>query len=87
MGEKIKIVGNLKVGSSNFDIELNKATIPNGPRYIHIQNPSFRYCLTERDYCQFVADVMRAKKHFDWNKEVKWIWTKIQTILLIFLMN
>lgn len=71
MGEKIKVVGNTNIGRGNFDIELNKATSPNGPRYIHIQNKNFRYCLTEADYYQFAAAILKAEKYLKWNKEKK----------------
>lgn len=68
MGEKIRDIGTIKIGKTQFEIELNKATSSRGPRYIHIQNPKFRYLLTERDFYQFSAEILRAKKHFLWSK-------------------
>lgn len=69
MGEKIRDIGKIKIGKVDFDVELNKATSTNGPRYIHIQNPKFRYCLTESDFYQFGSEILRAKKHFLWEKK------------------
>lgn len=71
MGEKIKDVGQVTIGGSNFKVEINKATTINGPRYIHIQNCAFRYCLTEKDFLQFASEIMKAKKNFTWRKGIK----------------
>lgn len=68
MGEIIKKVGAITIGSKTFDVELNKATYVGGPRYIHIQNPKFRYCLTEADFYQFASEILKSRKHLMWNK-------------------
>ena len=66
MGEKIKVMNNVK----NFlDIELNKATYQGGPRYIHIQNPQFRFCLTESEFLQVSAAIMKAGTMLKHNKK------------------
>lgn len=49
MGEKIKDLGYVKLLDQNFVVELNKATVPNGSRYIHLQNSNFRLQMEEQE--------------------------------------
>lgn len=68
MGEKIK---NIEKAFGFLDIELNKATIEGGPRYIHIQNPKVRYCITESEFLQIAVTLKKAIKVFKHNKGIK----------------
>lgn len=68
MGEKIKVINNVY---NMFDIELNKATIPGGPRYIHVQNDKVRFCVTERDFLQMSVSIRKAIDTFKHNKGIK----------------
>lgn len=68
MGEKIRDVGKINLKGLDLEVELNKESILNGPRYIHIQNDKFRLSLTEKEYIQMVASVYRAQKSLKRNK-------------------
>lgn len=61
MGEKIKDLGYIKLSNQNFVVELNKATVPNGPRYIHLQNSNFRLQMEEQEFIKFVCMANKAK--------------------------
>lgn len=63
MGEKIKVLSQIKVNLSVLDIELNKETVSDGPRYIHIQNEFVRYNLTEIEFIQLATAMNKAKKY------------------------
>lgn len=63
MGEKIKVVGKIEIKGLTMEIELNKESIPNGPRYIHIQNDKVRLSITELEYIQMATTVYKARKH------------------------
>ena len=71
MGEKIKDLAKASINDNEFLIELNKATVNGGPRYIHLQNNSFRLCITEREYMQIACSLLKSKKNFLHNKGVK----------------
>lgn len=61
MGEVLKDVARL---NNNTIIELNKATYKGGPRYIHVQNDQFRFCVTEQVYIEMAAAVQKAVEKF-----------------------
>lgn len=61
MGEKIKNLASL---SNIIDVELNKATYEGGPRYIHLQNPNFRFCVTEKEFLEMTIALKKAIKYF-----------------------
>ena len=58
MGEKIKNLDRIK----NLDIELNKAQVTGGQRLIHLQNPNFRFCITEGDFICILVAIQKASK-------------------------
>lgn len=62
MGEKIKVLSQANVGSSVFDIELNKESFIGGPRYVHIQNSTIRYNMTEVEFLQIATAIIKAEK-------------------------
>lgn len=62
MGEKIKNIGKYK---QFMDIELNKASIQGGDRWIHIQNSKFRLCVSERDYISAAIAILKAGRKFE----------------------
>lgn len=68
MGEKIKILTDI---NDFLDIELNKASIQGGPRYIHIQNEKVRFCLTEGDFLQIALNIKKSSEMFKYNKGMK----------------
>lgn len=61
MGEKIKDLYPIHVGSSQFMIELNEAYSPGGERLIHIQNKKFRYQFKESAFFDIAENILRAK--------------------------
>lgn len=62
MGEKIKTFDKIKINNLELDIELNKATKKNGPRYIHLQNEFFRINFTESEFIIFITSVLKAEE-------------------------
>ena len=60
MGEKIKDLGQIRLGKSAFTVELNNPESPE--KEIHIQNQSFRLALGERAFCKMAADILLARK-------------------------
>lgn len=67
MGEKIRIVGEY---GGILDVELNKASVQGGNRWIHIQNDKFRLCVPEKDYVMAAVAVMKAGEKFRGIKEI-----------------
>lgn len=65
MGEKIKDLHPIKVGSASFMIELNEGYTTEG-RVIHIQNSKFRYLFKELDFLKVAANILRAKSELDY---------------------
>ena len=68
MGEKIKTIASL---NDSMEIELNKATQKGGPRYIHIQNPSFRFCVTEKEFLEIAIALKKSLNIFKQNKKLE----------------
>lgn len=60
MGEKIKTFGNIFLAGSEFEVELNKATVKNGPRYVHLQNERIRLNLSEEEFVKMLSAVRLA---------------------------
>ncbi|MCM1303080.1 MAG: hypothetical protein NC305_08490 [Lachnospiraceae bacterium] len=58
MGEIIRKLGEIQIGKMCFDVEINKATQKKNVFDIHIQNESFRLCISERDFCRMAAAVI-----------------------------
>lgn len=71
MGEKIKDLGTVKLGNSEFVIELNHSTGGNKYRDIHIQNDKFRLEMPENEFLQMAACVMLAKKQLKIIKNIE----------------
>ena len=67
MGEKIKVLADIK---HFLDVELNKASIKGGPRYIHIQNDKVRFCITETDFLQMAVNIKKSGEIFQYNKRI-----------------
>ncbi len=65
MGEKIKDLYPIKVGSASFMIELNEGYTTEG-RVIHVQNSKFRYLFKELDFLKVAANILRAKSELDY---------------------
>ena len=71
MGEKIKDLGYVKLLNQNFVVELNKATVPNGSRYIHLQNSNFRLQMEEQEFIKFVCMANKAKFNLQHIKNIE----------------
>lgn len=71
MGEKIRVISSFGLDKGELEIELNEASIINGPRYIHLQNEKFRFGVTESEYIQIAATICKAAKYFKYNKNIK----------------
>lgn len=67
MGEKIKVLTNIQ---NLLDVELNKASVQGGPRYIHIQNDKIRFCITENDFLQMAVSIKKSGEMFKYNKGI-----------------
>lgn len=65
MGEKIKDIGKIHLGTSDLAIELNHGTRQNEKYEIHIQNDKVRLALSEKDFLQMASAVVLAKKQLD----------------------
>ncbi len=65
MGEKIRDLNTIKVGKSEFMIELNEGYTTEG-RVIHVQNNKFRYLFREQQFIKLCANFMRAKSELDY---------------------
>lgn len=61
MGEKIKDIGKFRLNDREYLIELNKPLSKGGSRMIHLQNNSFRYALTEKNFLKMVGSLVKAK--------------------------
>lgn len=68
MGEKIRVINSI---NGFLDIELNKATFSGGPRYIHIQNPKIRFCITESEFLQMATTILKGEKILKHNKHLE----------------
>ena len=71
MGEKIRDLGPIRIGSSELMIELNEGGNSREGRLIHIQNRHFRYLLKEKYFLQLASTLMRSKCEMDYYKENK----------------
>jgi hypothetical protein len=71
LGEKIRVINNFNFDKGELEIELNKASTTDGPRYIHIQNEKFRFGITESEYIQLALTICKAAKFFRYNKDMK----------------
>ena len=69
MGEKIRDLHSIKIGPSEFMIELNAGGNSRDGRIIHIQNKHFRYLLKEKHFLQLAATVLRSKSEKDYLKK------------------
>lgn len=65
MGDVIKTVRKVKIGGSEFDIELNHSASGGKYRDIHIQNEKFRLEMPENEFLQMAACVILARRQFD----------------------
>lgn len=68
MGEKIRDLHPIKVGSGEFMIELNEGGTEAEGRVIHIQNPHFRYLINEKAFMNLASTVLRARSEMDYFK-------------------
>lgn len=69
MGEKIKDLHEISIGSGRFMVELNEGYLKNEGRLIHIQNKHFRYLLKEKQYLKLAATVLRAREEMKYYKD------------------
>ena len=71
MGEKIKDLYPIHIGSAQFMIELNEAYSPGEERLIHIQNEKFRYQFKESDFFDIAENILRAKLKLDHIRSIR----------------
>ncbi len=69
MGELIRQLGEIEVCNTLYKIELNGPGVLNGPHMIHVQNPSFRFECSEKDFLKICSAVFFAKKNLDSYKD------------------
>lgn len=65
MGEKIRDINTIIVGTCEFMIELNEGYSDEG-RVIHVQNNKFRYLFQEKQFYKLCANFMRSKSELDY---------------------
>lgn len=65
MGEKIKVLTQIKLGETVLDVELNHGTDSSGYREIHIQNPKLRLAMPETEFLQLATSVLLAKRQLE----------------------
>ncbi len=71
MGEKIKDLQEITVGSGKFMVELNEGYLKNEGRLIHIQNKHFRYLLKEKQFMKLASSVLRAREEMKYYKTTR----------------
>ena len=70
LGEKIKDLYPIYVGSSEFMIELNEG-YSSEERLIHVQNKKFRYQFEESAFFDIAGNILRAKLKLDRIRSVR----------------
>jgi len=65
MGQVIRNIGKIKIGGTEFNVELNKSPARKNERDIHIQNEKFRLEIPEKKFVSMLSCVLLAKKQFD----------------------
>lgn len=70
MGEKIKDLYPIHIGSSELMIELNEGYSNEG-RVIHVQNKKFRYLFKENDFLKLSSNILRSKSELDYIRNDK----------------
>ena len=70
MVERIKDLAKVKIGNTEFCIELNKAYYESGSHDIHLQCDKGRIGLTDREFLKLATCFMVAKKQLLQYKEM-----------------
>ncbi|MCR4651622.1 MAG: hypothetical protein K5662_07670 [Lachnospiraceae bacterium] len=70
MGEWIKNIGELHIGNSVFNVELNEPVSNDSDRIIHIQNDNARFLLTETEFLQMSTLALQAMEQLKNYKKV-----------------
>jgi len=60
MGEIIRNLGKIRIGKSEYKVELNTGTRNDGKYDIHIQNDEVRLNISEYDFCRMAAALIYA---------------------------
>ena len=71
MGERIRDLSKVKIGNTEFEIELNKAYYENESYDIHLQCDKGRIGLSDRNFLKLAMCFMAAKKQFLQYKEME----------------
>ena len=69
MGERIKNLGVIKLGSNSFVLEMNEGT-KDDLFEIHIQNHKVKFSLKDKEFIKLVACFAIAEKRFKKFKEL-----------------
>lgn len=62
MGEKIRNLTSFEVGKASINIELNKAEDDGDNFTIHIESPTLRCAMSDREFMKMVISVMEAER-------------------------
>lgn len=73
MGEIIKNLHSIKIGSETLMIELNEGYFKDQGRLIHIQNPHFRYQISEKDFLIMSSEILRSRREMEYVKSDTYI--------------
>ncbi len=68
MGEKIKDIGELRLGDAEFAVELNHGYTSKNKYSIHIQNEKMRLALNDDDFLKLCGLILRAESELKYLK-------------------
>lgn len=72
MGEKIRDLHSIKIGSSELMIELNEGNTKAEGHLIHVQNKHFRFLAREKEFMELAATILRAFSEMKYYKTTGW---------------
>lgn len=72
MGEKIRDLHSVKIGSAELMVELNEGNTKGEGRLIHVQNKHFRFLIGEKGFLELAATILRAYSEMQYYKTTGW---------------
>lgn len=68
MGELLRNIREIRIGSETLMVEENEGYSARQGHLIHIQNRDFRYLMTEKSFIQLLATILRAREEKNYYK-------------------
>lgn len=72
MGEKIRDLHSVKIGSAELMVELNEGNTKAEGRLIHVQNKHFRFLIGQKGFLELAATILRAYSEMQYYKTTGW---------------